>query len=148
MKKVIAFEANEIFSFEYGGVIWKVAPLPHGIKKRLSKESTVAIQSKATIGDMIDVCMDAIKYGLKGWEGLNYSDGRPVSCVLTKDKNGVECLDEKSIEMIYRTSAFDEISKYCLNPNTIPKHIEESVELGEGEEAFSPEPLEGEKKNN
>jgi hypothetical protein len=143
---IVAFDDNDTVSFEYGGVIWKVAPLPFGIKKSLMGRSATAIQSNSNIADLVDVAIDAIKYGLKGWNGLKYSDGRDVACVLTKDKNGVECLDQKCVEMIYRTSAFDKLSKYCQMPHEIPPHMVQSVEMSKEQEVSGPEPLDDKKK--
>ncbi len=145
-KIVFALAEDDTIDFKYGGVKWKIAPLPFIIKKRLTKESSVALNNSDKVSDLIDVAMDAVKYGLKGWDGLRYSNGEVAQCVLMKDKNGIECLDPKCIEMIYRTSAFDTLSKYCLSPNSISDDLKDEVEFGKNDNQYSPEPLDDKKK--
>lgn len=139
---ITVIDEGEYFNFRYGGVTWKIAPLPFNIKKDLHARSAMAISNREKIGDMVDIQLDAIKYGLKGWDGLKYSSGKEVPCILVKDKKGYDCLDQKCIEMIYKTSVFQKLSDYCINPSEIPDYMKESVELGEDNSQKGPEPLE------
>ena len=148
MKKIVAISDGDIISFEYGEIIWKIAPLPFGIKKQLTKRSAEAVSKKDGVADLVDVALDAIRYGLKGWEGLRFSNGEDVKFSLTKDKAGYERLDEKSIEILYKTSAFDKLASYCLQPDAIPEYMINGVDFSEVKNNISsPESLVEEKKN-
>lgn len=145
-KLIIALEEGETVSFKYGGVTWKVAPLPFGINKALRAKSAIAVSNRDKIADMVDVMLDAIRYGLKGWEGLTYASGKEVPCVKIKDSKGNEILSQACLEMIYKLSAFDELAQYCLNPNNIPDEYKDAVEFSEEKTFSGPEPLEEDKK--
>ena len=144
-KKIIALQEGDLITFMYGEIKWFIAPLPFGIKKKLSARSAIAISGNEKIADLVDIALDAIKYGLKGWDGLKRSNGEDVKCLLEKDKDGYECLSQKSLEIIYNTSAFDSLSRYCMQPNSVPEFMLNAVEMGV-EKSLGLEPIDDKKK--
>jgi len=125
---IYAMDVDETNEFLYEGVKWHIKALPFEIKKKVTAETQGAVMGTGVI-DFAELALLTVKYGLDGWEGLKYRDGTEAVCVKEKDKNGENCLNQATLEMLYRTSVFDKIAQVVIDPSKISEYMKKAVEF-------------------
>jgi len=133
--KLKALRPTDVKEVEYrdSGVIFKIRPLPYKVKQDIVNESTQIYFGKKTI-NMAELAIKVVKYGCVGWDNLQYEDGTDCQPVLVDCPTyKVRCLDDESIEILYRVSAFDEISNLCNNQHEIEEYVEKWAKVKEEE---------------
>lgn len=142
---LVAVRPTDVKSVDYkdSGVVFEIRPLPLKVKKAIMNEQAKLAYNNHKLVDIAGMALNAVKYGCAGWTGLNYSDGKEAKAEFETCKEyKVECLTEDSLDLLYRTSAFDDLAVMCKEPSSVEGYIKESVRLKEDKEDLSPAPIE------
>lgn len=101
-----------------GGLVVTISPL-----NRVQKQE---IQNLVVNGDAIEGAFKAVKYAVKGIEGIEDASGKPYKLKFDDDKT----LSEEALEDLFNMEASTKLSTVCVNLlNGVGEYLPEGVTL-------------------
>ena len=123
-----AIRETDVKEVVFDDVTFFIKPLPYKVKRDIINETALMTFDRTKVIDLSELAVRAVKYGISGWKGLMYEDGKGAEFKLTDcQEYKVKCLDQDSIELLYRTSVFDSLSSLCLDNTRIEQHVKDSI---------------------
>lgn len=123
-----AIRETDVKEVLFEGVTFMIKPLPYRVKRDIINETALMTIDRTKVIDLSELAVRAVKHGVTGWKDLRFEDGEVVEPALVDCPDyKIKCLSQDSIELLYRTSIFDNLSSLCLDNTRIEDHIKETA---------------------
>lgn len=114
MGKLVCVDPKSTIEVEIEGAKFKIGVLAMGVQERM------ALVQKGRPFESVSL---AVRYGVKGHEGIEYEDGRPVPFKTEKDADGIEVVSQETMDVYYQAlgEKFGALANHAMERSLSPK---------------------------
>jgi len=130
-ERLIAVRSDETVEFEYKGVIFKIGVLPRNIYGKFTSVAAKLNSGKLRDGELFDVQWEVVRHGVKGHDGLCFSDGSdvPFKDQMHRGGNGKTMIvSEETMDIYYASKLIDTLSANVVSGGASGKVSDQSEE--------------------